>query len=584
MKKTKSTFIFKLITFSIPFVFFIGLEFALKILGYGIDLPLFIDTPDSKNYSLARPDIIKRYFPNTNNIPSVTMEANLFLKEKPKNGLRIFVQGGSTAAGFPYGFGASPAGLLDQRLSRTFPNRTVEVINTAMSAVNSYTLLDFVDEIIEQKPDAVLIYTGHNEYLGILGVGSNYTATNSHAANLMFLKLRGFKTFQLMQNTYALFVAEDSEALTDIDSEQHLKNKRTMMAKVAKNKSIDKRSDVFLEGLDQFEYNIGIILSKYQKAKIPVLISTVASNHKDQPPFSSVKTKSNDLLQLNRIFNEIQSGEKFSKYQHEISRLLVLALKDWNAEIFYKLAKIYELGGKTKEAKSYYVEAKERDLLRFRAPEGINDIIRDQAKKYGAILVNYKNNLTRGSPNGLIGNNFMLEHLHPNLQGYFILADSFYQKLKAEKLFGDWKNSVATSQAWKERPIIAAEEYAGFAKIIRLKSDYPYTKTPKEVVLPKPSDWQQEIGLKYYSKEINWLQMLNLSYKGYLERRNLPMVLKTSEMIADAIPFNTKVNFRVAKQQLQAGNKLAAKRFFQRAVLEEPTNKKYKTALSTINN
>ena len=78
--------------------------------------------------------------------------------------------------------------------------------------------------------------------------------------------------------------------------------------------------------------------------------------------------------------------------------------------------------------------------------------------------------------------------------------------------------------------------------------------------------------------------MLNLSYKGYLERRNLPMVLKTSEMIADAIPFNTKVNFRVAKQQLQAGNKLAAKRFFQRAVLEEPTNKKYKTALSTINN
>ncbi|CAM5180859.1 hypothetical protein [Alishewanella longhuensis] len=56
------------------------------------------------------------------------------------------VQGGSTAAGYPYGMGAALAGMLEQRLRRTFPEQPIEVVNTALSAVNSYTLLDFADE------------------------------------------------------------------------------------------------------------------------------------------------------------------------------------------------------------------------------------------------------------------------------------------------------------------------------------------------------------------------------------------------------------------------------------------------------
>ncbi len=49
------------------------------------------------------------------------------------------------------------------------------MINTAMSAVNSYVLKDVASEIAEQSPDAVLIYAGHNEYLGIFGVGSHFS-------------------------------------------------------------------------------------------------------------------------------------------------------------------------------------------------------------------------------------------------------------------------------------------------------------------------------------------------------------------------------------------------------------------------
>ena len=66
-----------------------------------------------------------------------------FPREKGSDRFRIFVQGESTAAGYPYGFGASVAGMLKQRLQRTFPAQRVEVITTAMAAVSSYAMLDF---------------------------------------------------------------------------------------------------------------------------------------------------------------------------------------------------------------------------------------------------------------------------------------------------------------------------------------------------------------------------------------------------------------------------------------------------------
>ena len=79
---------------------------------------------------------------------------NLFLKEKPANGYRIFVLGGSTTAGFPYGNNLDFARILNRRLSDQFPEKKIEIINCAMTAVNTYTVLDLMDEILEQQPDA----------------------------------------------------------------------------------------------------------------------------------------------------------------------------------------------------------------------------------------------------------------------------------------------------------------------------------------------------------------------------------------------------------------------------------------------
>ena len=77
--------------------------------------------------------------------------------------------------------------------------------------------------------------------------------------------------------------------------------------------------------------------------------------------------------------------------------------------------------------------------------------------------------------------------------------------------------------------------------------------------------------------------MLNQSYKGYLDRRDIPMILKSSQIIADAMPFNAKANYRAGRQLMQQKRPYDAKHFFARAVLEEPENKAYLKALAKAN-
>src|SRR5690349_9949664 len=171
--------LFGIITGLTPLLFLVVLELALRLIGFNNSYPLFINSPGVPGYMQVNPDVVKRFLVQESPASAMQADTIFFLKEKPADGFRIFVLGESSAAGFPYGRFGSLAGMLEQRLKRTFPGKNIEVITTAMSAASSYMLLDFTDEIIAQKPDVVLIYTGHNEYLGILTVGSAYSVSGS---------------------------------------------------------------------------------------------------------------------------------------------------------------------------------------------------------------------------------------------------------------------------------------------------------------------------------------------------------------------------------------------------------------------
>lgn len=173
------------------------------MVGYGEGYELFhkIISENKTEYYVMNSGVSQKYFKNTGFHSD--NQSDLFLKKKTDSTFRVFVQGASTVVGFPFYKNGSFPRLLKHRLSLTFPNRNIEVVNTGITAVNSYTLWDLSEEIIKQDPDLVIIYAGHNEYYGALGAGSSVFIGEHPFLVRTYLRLKNLRFFQLLENGYA---------------------------------------------------------------------------------------------------------------------------------------------------------------------------------------------------------------------------------------------------------------------------------------------------------------------------------------------------------------------------------------------
>src|SRR6266702_4132851 len=188
---------FALLAVSIPALTFGALEGALRALHYQGDLSLFVRLPYAAGQYMGVNDrVAARYFLNVRMLP--TPPTDIFLAAKPTHGFRVFVLGESSAAGFPYLHNGTFARVLQDALQDVMPGDTVEVVNLGVAAITSYALYDEIDEILAQHPDAVVLYAGHNEFYGALGVGSTETLGAVPALVRTYLRLeRRLKTVLL---------------------------------------------------------------------------------------------------------------------------------------------------------------------------------------------------------------------------------------------------------------------------------------------------------------------------------------------------------------------------------------------------
>jgi hypothetical protein len=326
--KTAAPKWFYILLIIIPLLFFILLEAGLRIFNYGNDDRIWVDI--SQDMQILNPEIGCRYFFTTKNLP-FSVESFIY-KEKKGNSFRVFVVGASSAAGYPYLSSASFSKFIRKKLEILYPEKVIEVANFSMSAINSYTIRDLMPELLQKQPDLILIYLGHNEYYGALGVGSLESLGSSRFIVNTTLWLNKFKTIELLRNTV--------KAISELFSSKSEITGGTMMAQLAKDKLIEYNSDIYWNGINQFEGNFRDILSMCKEANVPVIASTVASNLKDQKPFVSVNDS--EYPPADQIFfhagSELQAGEIDS-------------------------------------AKGLFIYAKELDALRFRAPEEINKTI-----------------------------------------------------------------------------------------------------------------------------------------------------------------------------------------------------------------
>jgi tetratricopeptide (TPR) repeat protein len=519
---------FRLILLALPFALLGLAEIGLRLAGFGRDLePLFVPAPNQSAYLQANPRAVTRLFLDAAQAPSVSIETAYFAATKPAGTFRVFVQGESSAAGFPYGLGASLAGILDQRLERAFPSREIEVISTAMAAVNSYALLDFADQIIAQRPDAVLIYTGHNEYLGILGVGSSFRLGNSGAATRLFLALRELRLFQALDRLYrSLRPAPDSSTVPASGD--------SLMARVAGERSIALRSPTYQAGLEQFRRNLGALLAKYRAAGIPVFIGTLASNERDQPP----------LAKLGGDTGEVAGA----------------------AQTAYDAANDAEDAGNLDAAREGYAWARDLDPLRFRAPSEFNRVITELAAREGAGLVDVHEAFVAASRDGLVGHTLLLEHVHPNLDGYFLLADAFHDALLAAGLPGTPEVVIDAATARREIPASEIDHWLGDYKVRKIQAGWPFRASPIELVLPRPASEGERLAQDVFHSRIDWATAQDQLRRYQQAQGDAEGFARGSAILADAFPFVAGIQYETAAALVAVQRPADALRYASRAV------------------
>jgi tetratricopeptide (TPR) repeat protein len=81
------------------------------------------------------------------------------------------------------------------------------------------------------------------------------------------------------------------------------------------------------------------------------------------------------------------------------------------------------------------------------------------------------------SPKGLVGDDLLVDHLHPNIDGIFIMADAFYQAMRSNQLIdSSWDSPYALSaetyrNTW---PVTALDSTIADLTIRNLKNGWPF--------------------------------------------------------------------------------------------------------------
>jgi len=530
--KTKFPFWFYIILILIPIIFFILLEIILRAVDYDRSDEQWIEITETKQ--MLNPDIAGRYFFNTKDLPQSNNDA--FDINKRENTFRVFVMGGSSAQGFPFSPNGTFSRYIRDRLELLYPENHIEVINVAITATNSYTIRDLLQGVLEQKPDLIIFYAGHNEYYGSFGVGSNENIGGSRSIVNLVIWLNKFKSVQLVRNGINSIVNLFS---SDLDETQR---GGTLMARIVKEQSIPMNSELFNSGLEQFEGNFEEILDMTQAAAVPVIIGTLVSNLKDQKPFISIGID-----------------------------------PDKNADSVYINAKIQLGHGNFRIADSLFRKAKDFDVLRFRAPEKINQKLKMLANKFNYKIVNVDSILNSISPDGVIGNNLIVDHLHPSLTGYQLIGKIYFEEMLRN---GYLPISEQAQISVSEQHSIVVEFFA-FSRLdsmisqIRLTgllNDWPFVDKRDFSFIKdlRLNDRIDSIAYKIAVENINWEKGHIEAAEWYLNKKDYQNFAKEYRVLVSQYPFKLSDYDYAASQLISAKQYELAYNFLLKRYKETP--------------
>lgn len=561
--------LFLLITILLPFLLLGLLEIGLRLGEYGGNLNLVIKRKaGAQEFYWINRSVAKRYFAQAGTTIPEPAEDTFEIK-KQKNTKRIFCLGESTMAGFPFEFHATAPGFLRDRIQTLLPQYNVEVINVGLSAVSSFVVLDFLNELLDYEPDLFIVYVGHNEFYGAYGVGSTVAMKGGPWMTRLTLSLLKFKTFVLLRDVYAGILKLFSSPAGELTG--------SMMGQMAANKTIAINSTPYNDAKDIYKQNLTKLIESTRSKNVPILFSSLVSNWKDQAPFVNVfaaTTSEGQKLEWQRLLGEGDTAVahhqiSLAKEKYEAScKIDTLA-----AAAFFKLGNALYSLQRFDEARHAFLRAKDLDALRFRATEEFQQTLIGTCNQFGVSIARVDSAYVLQSPHGIVGNELIMEHLHPNIEGYFLMGKVIANVVRQNNLLvpqSEWRMDLNKSDAdfFELSTVSEFDRAVGKLKVEFLKRRWPFNTGPTNFAFI-PANSVESVAFRYVQQQIAWSDARYKLAEFYANNKRFDLARKECLAVSKVIPFSYNPLLRVADYYRMEGKHQEAKKAYERCLSVE---------------
>ncbi len=403
-----------LIGFVIPVALLASAELLLRVSGAGYPTSLFIKekTADGKEYLRANYQVGYRYFPGTlarKPLPET------FSARKPEGVLRFFILGESAARGEQLA-DFSFARMLEAACNEGNREKKVEVINTGIPAINSWVLREFASEIVNYQPDLIIIYAGHNEFIGPYGPAGVFGLARNRLAALTGIWASSLRLIQIIKGDRV--PASLTAGWRGLE--------------MFLNNLILPGSDLIDLCANNWAANLNDIFSAAKKAGVPVIWCRVPVNQRDCPPFASDDSglSSDDHNNLKMVADHIETGD----FRAAENLLTEISKKHGN----HALCNYYEgriklgLGNQT-DAREAFNKAVSNDCFRVRATARFNDAAAACASSFNVASIDLEKLFVENSLDGSIGRDLVYDHVHLTLKGHYLAARGIFSAIFATR-------------------------------------------------------------------------------------------------------------------------------------------------------
>ena len=398
-------------------------EAALRLARYGFD-PHFFKKIQVGNQELLAPNdnFVLRFFP-----PRLarTPEPVLLRAKKPAGTYRIFILGESAALGDPapaYGAGRYLGALLRER----FPGENFEIINLAITAINSHAVLAIARECMDLEGDCWIVYLGNNEMVGPYGAATVFGAKARPLSVARFsLALQQTRVGQLLDALGRRLQRGAAESAGWGGMQMFLENKVS---------PDDRQRETVYRN---FEGNLHDLLEAGLSSNASILLNTVAVNLQDCPPFASVTNAALSPAERARYagrYADACAAAEQGKWEDAARGFEAAAgLSPQCAEAQYRWGESLVRLTNAVAAAEHFQQACDLDALPFRADSRINGVIAREAQRAASPrlrLVAADQWLATNSPSGIPGGESFYEHVHLNFAGNYLLARAWAEQIE----------------------------------------------------------------------------------------------------------------------------------------------------------